>query len=232
MKRVIRKSVFETNSSSTHSLAFGKYCPNEYDWQIDDIEGKFKLALDLIDHALYEDYGWRDNYYTDDVEIAISQLDKYLKDNYGEFYNELIAKFGTFIKISFRSILYELKESNIEIPQSIIKNKHIKALCDNFDEESELVLRFRNKLIDEYLKITKKDTKEEKAKYVYNEPDGNGFSCYNWFDEGPLFECNCGLHDIYEIYDKLVTCKSEAEMEKRAKEIFTKEYCFFGKEEE
>lgn len=233
MKRVVRRGVFETNSSSTHSLSFGTWCPfDDCDWYIDSVDGKFDIALDLIDHALYEDTGWRDNYYEEDIEWAISKLEGYLKENHGVFFNELVKKFGEFKDIPIRTILYELEECEIQMPDFILENEHMKNLCESYDCRGELLLRFRKKLVEEYLKIKKKNTKEEREKYVYPEPDGHGFACNNWFSEGALYGCNCGLENISEVYDKIVNYAfTDEQIAKRVKEFFSEDYFFSGKEE-
>ena len=233
MKRVIRKGVFETNSSSTHSLAFENYCPfDDCDWYVDSVDGKFSLAIDLIDHALYEDSGWRDYYYEEDVAWAMDKLEVCLKENYSDLFIELVNRFGEFKDIPIRTILFELEEKDIEMPEFINENEHMKELWERFDSRGELLLRFRKKLAEEYLKIKKKNTKEEMEKYFYPEPDGHGFACYNWFNEGALYGCNCGLEDIGEVYDKIMDyADTDEKIAKRVKEFFSEDYFFSGKEE-
>ena len=69
-------------------------------------------------------------------------------------------------------------------------------------------------------------------KYFYPEPDGHGFACYNWFSEGALYGCNCGLEDIGEVYDKIMDyADTDEKIAKRVKEFFSEDYFFSAKEE-
>lgn len=233
MKRVIRKGIFETNSSSTHSLSFGKGCPFDYEWSVDDIDEKFMLAIAVIDHALYDMCRWRDNYFEADVKWAIEKLEEYLRDNYRDSYDRLVERYGLFKDISIRSVLYEFEVNDIEIPSSILENEHIEALWQStLGTNCELVLRFRNKLVEEYLNRTNRNTEEEREKFEFDELYDNGYSCSEWFIDGSLYKCDCGLHDIYEVYEKIVgSVKTDEEIDKRVKEFFSEDYHFFGKEE-
>lgn len=233
MKRVIRKGIFETNSSSTHSLSFGKGCPFDYEWTVDGVEWKFRLAMAVIDHALYDMYRWRDNYFEEDVEWAIEKLVEYLRDNYRDSYDRLIERYGSFKDISIRSVFYEFEVNYIEIPDNILENEHIEALWQStLDTNCEIVLRFRRKLVEGYLDRNNKNTEEERKKFEFDELYDNGYKCSEWFFDGSLYECDCGLHDIYEVYEKIVdNAKTDEEIDKRVKEFFSEEYHFFGKEE-
>lgn len=233
MKRIIRKGVFETNSSSTHSLSFGTWCPfDNRDWYVDSVDGKFSLIMDLINHALYENSGWRDYYYEEDVAWTMDKLEDYLKENYNDLFIELVNKYGEFKNIPICTVLFELEENNIGMPEFVNENNHMMELWERYDSRRELLLRFRIKLAEEYLKINNNYSKEKMEQYNYNEPEGCGFGCYGWFMEGALYGCNCGLEDIDAVYDKIMDyADTDEKMEKRIQEIFSEDYFFSGKED-
>ena len=68
--------------------------------------------------------------------------------------------------LEVKSHMSSLEEKDIEMPEFINENEHMKELWTRFDGTSEIILRFRKKLVEEYLKIKKKNTKEEREKYV------------------------------------------------------------------
>lgn len=114
MKRVIRKGVFETNSSSTHSLSLVKNASRNdkveenISFEIRSNLAKTVFLLGLIDNAEYEfRYKWQ---YLDDNPNCKEEKEKAIKilkdtDWLQEYYEKIVTKCGDLKKLTFRELV-------------------------------------------------------------------------------------------------------------------------------
>ena len=157
MKIVIRKQVFETNSSSTHSLSLGRVTSKEVDkdasFEIRSREAKIALLFGLIEnaemessymfHGLKEDSGFRKLKMRIVKEIEKSEPE--LLNGYDVKKNTLYELLEIILKMKDTSMLdyYFFEEGNYNLAKLLVH--------DCLDKR--LVLKFKEAVIEEYCKL-------------------------------------------------------------------------------
>lgn len=126
MKRQIRSSVFETNSSSTHSIAIPRSCEqvNSVSFYTDE----FGWAFDEVDAA---DYFYTAMYETSSTEEELNEKIKRLKN--------ILDEYG---------IDYDLSEPETHIFHDSYDNKDYFCLDDGYVDHAEDLRGFVNELLD------------------------------------------------------------------------------------
>lgn len=169
MKTVIRKGVFETNSSSTHSLSLKRNAKDEKEkdasFIIQSPLAKAVTMLGLIDNGEFE---FNRGYY------LRSEYD----DRYHEVKDEVLAK----IKELNPSLLenVDLEEiSGAEIAEILLKlddlenfyiEEEFENICDYFDKTSDLEYYFTDDLMQKSLLLKAKEFIFEEYAKIANKP--------------------------------------------------------------
>lgn len=237
MKIVVRKGVFETNSSSTHSLSIKKVdkdSPNK----IDD-EASFEIRSPLAKIVLL--YGLMENA-EEQLSISGNMLDNN-ESNIDEAKVKIIAK----IKRLAPELLNGVNEQQIsscELANIVYKLDSLEEFKCFFNEEDYMVSNyfdidieskrqlniFKTIVFDEYCKMTGKSS-EEAQREIDKEAFGNCpddekcYSCHRYFCNGSLDECNCGFESYYDIcYQlKIESTTSKEQLRTIAKQFLSDE---------
>lgn len=164
MKKVIRHSVFETNSSSTHSLSIKKCSPltnkpeKDCSFEIRSPLCKVVWLWGLIDNA-QEEYDEKVYYYLHDeliLKIKISILEEIEKD-LPDIYQKLNEKYNN--DIINNSELFELHDYIIELGHEDYSFGIDYDYLDDY-EELKFLNRFKQFLITTYAEIENISTEQ------------------------------------------------------------------------
>lgn len=184
--RQIRNSVFETNSSSTHSIAIPKSCGkiSSIAFQIDEFGWGFRVAdpADYFYTAIYETASSMD-----EVNDRLSRLKEILEDNDIEYAFEEVDCEERDGYISFNGYIdhgYELKD----FVDGLLNNgdKLVRFLScglvftgnDNSDTEARCFLERNEEFLDEYDWNSKTSYKIKNPYYMSDHED------YEWYWKG------------------------------------------------
>ena len=174
MKTVIRKGVFETNSSSTHSLSLQKVKSKEIDknasFEIRSPLAKTVTMLGLIDnaedefrHTFYVKDEFNDNAEKIKKETLdrIKEIDAKLLENINleEISSYEIAQILT--KIDNLERFYKVEDFN-DFDEFIDKKTDFEFFFFDDIKEQRILTRFKALLIEEYAKIINKPIEEAK----------------------------------------------------------------------
>lgn len=157
MKSVIRKGVFETNSSSTHSLSLRKVTSKEVDkdasFEIRSNEAKIALLFGLIENAEMEYnslfYNFED---VKDFQIIKERIVKEIEKSEPELLNSYDAKKDSLYDLS--NILLKMKDASM-FDYYFFKdiNQGLANLFVQETVEKKLALSFKESVIEEYCKL-------------------------------------------------------------------------------
>lgn len=181
MKRVIRKGIFETNSSSTHSLSLvkGNEKVNEnISFEIKSRIAKTVFILGLIDNA-EENFQNRFEYLEDYREInkEKKRLIDYLKE-YDSDYEEVKEKYGNLMTLDFIKVLDIIREICVPEEKNCIaleiKDVSIYVIVYDYLVNRDKVLMFKEALIKTFCEEENVSEKEGMDKLYYEEYK-NGF---------------------------------------------------------
>lgn len=176
MKRVIRKGIFETNSSSTHSLSLvkGNEKVNEnISFEIKSRIAKTAFILGLIDNA-EENFQNKFEYLEDYRKIneEKKRLIDYLKE-YDSDYEEVKEKYGDLMELDFTKVLDIIRE--ICVPEEKkyialeIEDVSIYVIVYDYLVNRDKVLMFKEALIKTFCEEEKVSEKEGMDKLYYEE---------------------------------------------------------------
>lgn len=246
MKKVIRHNVFETNSSSTHSLSIKKCNPLDKKVEPDctfEIRSplcKVVWLMGLIDNA-QEEYNEKVYYHLDEEmekEIIASIIEDIETDKM-ELLELLNQKYNN--DILNNAEIFELHKYIIELGYPEYANGRDYDYLDDYD-----TLKFLNNLksvlIEAYAEIEKipiQKAKENVMKEAFgckNPSEDSKVSCCHYFENGVLGECNCGYEDCSWVsclvaeFDMKET-SSKDELIKGAKKFLSNKYKVVGIED-
>lgn len=222
MKAVIRKGVFETNSSSTHSLSLGKTASKEISeeasFEIRTREAKIALLLGLIENAEmeYSHAKHKKAEYKRNLVLAFKEavIEEYCKlNNYTK-------------EIALLQIDYE-EFSNTYL-RDILKNEETAAekLNEYLNVNDDFKTAFRQSKNNDIVEFAKKYFIDD-----YNEFKllTNGkFRCDKYFENGCLNSCDCGFESYTKIAEQFDL--DENRIEDKAKEFLSDECKIIAKE--
>ena len=174
MKSVIRKGVFETNSSSTHSLSLQKVTNKEIDndasFEIRSPLAKAVTMLGLIDNA--EDEFRRPFYIKDEFNDNAERVKKETLDRIKEIDARLLENINPEEISSYEIAQILMKIDNLESFYNVEEFEDFDEYIDKktdfeyffFDDIKEklILTRFKAFLIEEYAKIINKSIEEAK----------------------------------------------------------------------
>lgn len=181
MKRVIRKSIFETNSSSTHSLSLvkGNEKVNEnISFEIKSRIAKTAFILGLIDNA-EENFQNKFEYLEDYKEIKEEKkrLIDYLKE-YDSDYEEVKEKYGNLMSLDFTKVLDIIREICLLEEKNYIaleiEDSSIYVIVYDYLVNRDKALMFKEALIKTFCEEENVSEKEGMDKLYYEEYK-NGF---------------------------------------------------------
>ena len=171
MKITIRRKVFETNSSSTHSLSYTSDTPDEYSFKCDSAWSRLLILKGLINQAsLYggEEY---DEEYDEDTTQGEDLSEEI--DNEEEYFDN---------SLDYKEKVYDFFEACLKV----FSAKEGVSIDDVPDY-------LGGKLLAEYKKDPCAFADEEFMKYFKEAYDEKGdHLCSFLFEEGCLDECDCG----------------------------------------
>ena len=177
MKCVIRKGVFETNSSSTHSVTYGKK-PREYTYELASAWSRLYMLKALL-NATNEP--WRHIPWDSDAEAYGSA------DEAAEAFDEAAEGMGELDE-------YEEYEPKAEDGPSALQQLYdacVKVFCDTEGIAPEDLQNYlADKAVDNICDIPNKARFREYFLNNFDDPSCNLCSCI--FSEGTLDECTCG----------------------------------------
>lgn len=209
MKKVIRYGVFETNSSSTHSVVFKrkKSEQKEPTSSAEIYSGLHKIIFlqGLINNAQMEESSF-DGY---DEEVETGEQEPFNIEEFEEFF-----------------------EKNEDLKKIFIESQTKKTRV-GFMPHKEMVLEFL-KLVKEFYMQENNLTSEQLEQKI----DGEKMACNNeilcdcYFGNGVLIECTCKFKNYYEIANELKIAKirTQKTLEKRARAFISNEYKFVLRE--
>lgn len=181
MKRVIRKGIFETNSSSTHSLSLvrgNEKVNGNISFEIKSRIAKTTFILGLIDNA-EENFQKRFEYLEDYKKIKEEKkrLIDYLKE-YDSDYEEVKEKYGNLMSLDFTKVLDIIREICVpEEKNSIaleIEDPSIYVIVYDYLVNRDKALMFKEALIKTFCEEENVSEKEGMDKLYYEEYK-NGF---------------------------------------------------------
>lgn len=174
MKTVIRKGVFETNSSSTHSLSLKKVDNDKMDkeasFEIRSPLAKAVTMLGLIDNA--EDEYARQYYLRDEYDDRADRVKKETLDRIKEINSTLLENVDLEDISSFDILKILMKIDNLEnfyneddfedYMEYYDKNCEYEYFFYDDMQERKIILRVKSLIFEEYAKIINKPYKEAK----------------------------------------------------------------------
>lgn len=188
MKKVIRRGVFETNSSSTHSLAIvkdGENKPEEISFEIRSDRAKMALLFGLIENSKHED-----------TTSFKKKWEKLLLRFKEQAILAFCEKLGLSREMALREIeyeafadteLYKILGDEAALEKYLDKSMYFKAAYKESGEGD--IVRFAEKyFIEDY----------KRARELIGR-----FRCDAHFMNGCLIECDCGFHSYIRIANNL-----------------------------
>ncbi len=209
MKTVIRKSVFETNSSSTHSLSLGKVTSNEVDnnasFEIRTKEAKIALLFGLIENAELE-CDERKKKYNTSREIVLKFKDAVIYEycaltGYTKDQALLQIDYEEFSNTYLRDILKDEKTAKEKLKKYLEENEDFKdrfKRCKGVD-----IVEFAK----DYFEL---DFMEFKA------IARGKYRCDKYFENGCLNDCYCGFESYARISKQLDLANSNIQEKAKA----------------
>ncbi len=255
MKTVIRESIFETNSSSTHSVTLKKYDKEGERCHfavvspfqkivflralVANSEERYKYEKEAVEDRINrkrEDAGYTQKHLRDELEKRVlANLEK----------NGFDADYFDPIDQESEGELFEFYEVWAD------ESPEKEAFCALFEsvwyeEHRALTLEFLSVAEEEYCK-SKGIDKSGLEKEIDETPVrrcGRTYTskfpvtCNRFFGEGALYDCDCGFGTYYEIANALCLSlgidkyrwKAEENFTEKVKLFLSDEYCFACKE--
>ena len=177
MKTVIRKGVFETNSSSTHSLSLKKSTEKEVEkgasFEIRSKEAKITLLFGLIENAEMEYDSLFYNFdYDDSFKSLKSRIIKRIEENEPKLLNNLPTDPSLY---DLSKIIFKMKDSSW-LDYSFFKKgeSKISNLFIQISLEKKVMLDFKEAVINEYCKLNNY-TKKQALLQIDYEAFGNTY---------------------------------------------------------
>ena len=223
MKAVIRKGVFETNSSSTHSLSLGKTASKEISeeasFEIRTREAKIALLFGLIENAEME------------YSHAKHKKTEYKRNLVLAFKEAVIEECCKLNECTREMALLQIdyEEFSNTYLRDILKNEETAAekLNEYLNVNDDFKTAFRQSKNNDIVEFAKKYFIDD-----YNEFKllTNGkYQCDKYFSNGCLCDCNCGFESYTKIAEQFdldgnkVEDKAKAFLSDECK-IIAKEY--------
>ena len=228
MKTVIRKGVFETNSSSTHAISFkkskSKSILKDASFEIRSKEAKIVQLLGFIDNAEY-DYN-SDTYPIDNPQTLID-VRKAVVDTINKKCPSMLDGYNT-EKLDYDQIcdIVIKIENSIDYCDCLSGENNInyEMLIINFLSSRKIVLQFKDVLIDTYAEITNQ-TKEEALDRIDHEAFADMYLFSILDDEEKLNEYRKDNYVFNETYLE----KGNGNIKEFAKQYYQEEYETFKK---
>lgn len=243
--QVVRYRVFETNSSSTHSLCIkkctlNKKADNNASFEIRSIPAKIVWFRGLLLNALNEFDNKKQCEYTKEIDqkvktallnIAKEELPDLYEKIFNYFSKEVIDEMNAFalqrfiISLDYKQILdtrsYDMK---------------VNAVCNYLLEEDarlRFLSEFSNILIDAYMEI--ENISNKKALSNINKESRGKIGFCPYFEEGALQECYCGFEDSKALLSQLWQFNidqnsTQEELLEGAKKFLSKDYKIVAEE--
>ena len=222
MKAVIRKGVFETNSSSTHSLSIkkstSKEISEEASFEIRTKEAKIALLFGLIENA----------------EIEHSYT-KYKKAEYNRnlvlsFKDALIEEYCKLNNYTNEEALLQIdyEEFSNTYLRDILKNENTakERLNEYLEENEDFKNAFKQSKNSDIVDFAKKYFADDYTEFKML-TDGK-FRCDKYFENGCLNSCDCGFESYTKIAEQFDL--DENQIEDKAKEFLSDECKIIAKE--
>ncbi len=252
MKKVIRESVFETNSSSAHSITFkpfnkeGERCH----FAIVSPLQKIILLRSLVANS-EESYRWREEEFIRSLQRKREEAgfsDEYLRRELEKRVSALLEK-NDFPADYFDPIEKESEEELFDF-YSVWEDesKEKEAFCDLFgsvwDKDCRSFALYFLTLVENEYRKSKGIDKEGLEKEIENAPIHRGgrlfngkmsVTCNRFFCEGALDECDCGFGSYYDIAKNLASALNidryrlldeTQNLQEKARLFLSEEYCF------
>lgn len=250
MKKVVRKGVFETNSSSAHAFAFVKKSADMYPkyenenkiTKITDNEDKILVILSAFDLArknakntfmnwLNEDVGGR----FDDYEVAYNFADE-------------VCKLADYEKIA------ELLKSTPELGEEFLLSQPFSDIWNITYEDPYLSLvheeffkgniigtkdtveftKCIEKVIDAYAQYLNEDRSKVEERIEDNRYSRDDCLAECLFEEGEMDDCNCGIDDFISEWAKSHSLETLEDITENTKklvlDLMNDELCIFQAE--
>ena len=220
MKTVIRRNVFETNSSSTHSLTYTDKAPAKYTFVCDSAWSRLLMLKALVNQA-EQSSKYDGSIYNEEYEEDFCEVDneEYEVD---EMINELLKEEG---EDNFETFDEDCKTHVKEFFNACVK---VFSKKENVPVE-EIPVYLGKKLIESYKGEQLSFTEEEFLGYFlksYNK-DGDDLCSY-MFSEGCLDMCDCDFTCYRSISMEVIRGKDT--LEDSAEKYLYGEKKFFAKE--
>ena len=221
MKSVIRKGVFETNSSSTHSLSIGKAASNkiseEASFEIRSKEAKIALLFGLIENA----------------ELECNESKK--KHNASR---ELVLKFKDAVINEYCSLTgYTNDQALLQIDYEEFSNTYLRDILKDEKTAREKLKKYleENEDFKNSFKRSKSEDIVEFAKdyfeldYIEFKAITRGkFRCDKYFENGCLNDCYCGFESYVKISKQFDL--ENINIQEKAKELLSDSLVIIAKE--
>lgn len=222
MKTVIRKGVFETNSSSTHSLSLGMVSSKEIDeeasFEIRTREAKIALFFGLIENAEMEFCQFKHRKAEYDKKLVLSfkeaVIEEYCKlNNYTKEQALLQIDYEEFSNTYLRDILKNEKTAKEKLNEYLNVNEDFKTAFKQ-SKNNDIVEFAKGYLVDDY----------NEFKRITN----GKFRCDKYFENGCLNNCDCGFESYTKIAEQFDLDGNK--VEDKAKEFLSDESKIIAKE--
>ena len=218
MKTVIRKGVFETNSSSTHSLSLGKTVSKEIDeeasFEIRTKEAKIALLFGLIENAEIEFCG--------------------CKHKKAEYDRKLVLNFKeTVIEEYSKQKNYTKEQALLQIDYEEFANTYLRDIQDD-EKKLKEYLEENEDFKNSFKQSKSMDIVEFAKKYFiedYNEfkrMTNGKFQCDKYFSNGCLNDCDCGFESYTKIAEEFDLDGND--IQEKAKEFLSDDCKIIAKE--
>lgn len=253
MKKVIRRNVFETNSSSTHSLTIKKQkllktIDKDASFEIRSPLRKTVWLLGIIDNAQkrYDDTLYF--YFDDEISNQILQSIIELVKSEPTLYQTLNSKYKG--DILNNANIFELHDEIIDLGYPHLATGKDFTYLTNYDT-LKFLNRFKDILINSYSEIKKtsiEKAKEDIVAEAFNIDKNQNkkqlqdcisckskINCYRYFKHKSIEECNCGFQSPEKILNALNkfninTNSTNEELIKGAKKFLSKRFKIVGLE--
>lgn len=206
MKKVIRRSVFETNSSSSHSVTYRRKTDDDYEiyekrtYKCTDNDRKIAFLISACDIAmmplLREISNWvaKFNIKTDKNFIGWIEHN-FSCQNEEELFERLKAYSDITEEVIKNTIgpYYEFsgKENRDELLQIFIDEWHIPEELMS----TSIYIDWQKRIMQTYAQFL--NTTAEEVQNYFDAKFGDEYPiCECFFDEGPLESCNCGIEEV------------------------------------
>ena len=227
MKTVIRKGVFETNSSSTHAISIKKSKEMEVSkgttFEVRSKLAKMVQIIGLINNAECECM-------SDDQKLKIPKKLRLPR--------ELVLKFKEVLIDTYGDITNQTREQVVkEIEFEAFSDTYLKSILDDKSKLEEYKLD--NFAFNMAFEESENSDIVEFAKQYYLEDcekiktmTGGKIRCDCYFNDGCLSECHCGMENYIKIKEALNINDNdtEAELKQKAQEFLSEETRFVAQE--